>query len=154
MTVISSKNNQSSFTMVEAIMALAVAAMVFEALMVILPQRKKGQTQDLSTDVQAALTQLGRQHYQLNQVQTREIHLRKTSGKPVTLRVVKNYLVLDGAHNGRVFLLRGIDDLRVENFGTYQRLTVLSQGHKKASGILFLPKTKQTIVSRGGTDGQ
>lgn len=135
--------------MVEAIMALVVAAMVFEALVVILPQSKKGTVQDLQTDFQAALTQLGRQGYQLDRVQAHEIRLKKTIGDPVTLKVAKHYLVLDGAHHGRVFLLQGIDGLWVDNLGTYQFLTVSSQGHEKASGTLFLPKTKRPIVEEG-----
>ncbi|MCK8626952.1 prepilin-type N-terminal cleavage/methylation domain-containing protein [Fructobacillus cardui] len=42
MTAVQSKNSRNGFTMVEAILALVVAAMVFEALMVILPQSKRG----------------------------------------------------------------------------------------------------------------
>ncbi|CAK1225091.1 hypothetical protein [Fructobacillus evanidus] len=135
--------------MVEAIMALVVAAMVFEALMIILPQSKKGTVKDLQTDFQAALTQLGRQGYQLDQVQAHEIQLKKAIGDPVTLKVAKHDLVLDGTHHGRVLLLHGIDDLLVDNLGTYQFLTVSSHGHEKASGTLFLPKTKQVVVEEG-----
>ncbi|CAK1229646.1 type II secretion system protein [Fructobacillus tropaeoli] len=149
MTAVQSKSSRNGFTMVEAIMALVVAAMVFEALMVILPQSKKGQTQDVQTDFQAALTQLGRQNYQLDQVQLHEIQLKKTIGDPVTLKIAKHDLVLDGTHHGRVLLLHGIDDLRIDNFGTYQLLTVFSRGHEKASGILFLPNMKQAIVEEG-----
>ncbi|CAK1232625.1 hypothetical protein R82265_HNDDMDAM_00374 [Fructobacillus cardui] len=142
MTAVQSKNSRNSFTMVEAILALLVAAMVFEAIMVILPQSKRGQTQDMQMDFQAALTQLGRQNYQLDQVQVREIQLKKTIGDPVTLKIAKHDLVLAGTHHGRVLLLHGIDDLRIDNFGTYQLLTVFDRGHEKASGTLFLPNTK------------
>ncbi|MCK8626951.1 hypothetical protein [Fructobacillus cardui] len=103
----------------------------------------------MQIDFQAALTQLGRQNYQLDQVQVREIQLKKTIGDPVTLKIAKHDLVLDGAHHGRVLLLHGIDDLRIDNFGTYQLLTVFYRGHEKASGTLFLPNTKQAIVEKG-----
>ncbi|MBS9335652.1 hypothetical protein [Fructobacillus papyrifericola] len=130
-----------AFTFIEVLVSLLVTAALLTAL-VGLEQALKSRPAILQEeDLQAACQQIEAQHYRLLAEGVHELKLEKQGQKGKRrLRLQGDQLVIDGRHNGRMVLLKGLSSLDFVSQESYQEVKVTNQKGDVLRAILLLSK--------------
>lgn len=135
------KLKQKGFTLIESIISLIIAALVFESFISLIPKKFfHHNRQQLALSLQTAINQLSKQPYELGHVDQNSVVLKKAVGEPVTLKVQNQQLILAGKHHGQEVLMPGVHSLDVQDMGSYQELTATFDKGYRYTVPLFIPK--------------
>ncbi|MDF7637373.1 hypothetical protein PT274_03730 [Leuconostocaceae bacterium ESL0958] len=137
------KGRLAAFTMVEALFALGLAALVFEACTLVLPKGQHFLRTSPQVSLSAACTQLARQDYRLVRASTQALYLTR-SGQFFTLKQERQRLVLRGPSHGQIFFMTGVQTLQVQDKGIYQEIKLQTVAGQKQSALLFLLPAVET----------
>ncbi|MBS9335095.1 hypothetical protein LQZ24_05335 [Fructobacillus sp. M1-13] len=139
-----------AFTLVEVVLALIVACLVFFGL-ANLHQAFHASEPNLGPEsLQVACQQLQDQGYRLKRVERKRIVIVKEGDQQDDRRLQqhKNQLVVDGRHNGRMVVLGNIRSFAVIDHGSYQELRARSRHGLELKGLLFLPRITEEADGR------
>ncbi|CAH1850126.1 hypothetical protein R078138_00073 [Convivina praedatoris] len=84
------RNQSPAFTMIEALIALAVTVLVLMSLQMVGQQLQHSSQRNPQINLQVALNQLNLQHYQLERVNKGEILVKNSTGESASLKVMKH----------------------------------------------------------------
>lgn len=138
------KNKQQAFTLLEALLALAVLGLVFGTIQIILPCFRKNEQLPLDVSLRAMTYQISAQKYELIAVSAHELQLKSHDGKKMTLGIVRHRLQLSGEGAGQIILISEVKDFNVQDCKAYLQLALLGQNSQRATETLYLPRTTKT----------
>lgn len=136
--------SRPAFTLLESLLALMVMGMVFMGLSYLIKSRVFAQPTVSNEKLIVVCQQLQRQGYVLEKAEDRQLTLTKEGEEEVKkVRVVKNQLILQGDRRGRMVLLDRVKEVRIQNFGLYQKVKVKGDKQAEAEATLFLNRKKE-----------
>ncbi|MBS9338756.1 type II secretion system protein [Fructobacillus sp. M2-14] len=147
------KEKRQAFTLIESLLALLIAAIVFQGLVFLTQWSRRmletRQREDETLALQVSLNQLANQGYLVESVSKKQIELLSRDGSgPKTLHLKKGQLVLDGDRNGRMVLLGGVKDFCVTKHKTYQSVCLKTTHNNRIEGELLLGERKEQLTDK------
>ncbi|CAH1856469.1 competence protein ComGF [Leuconostocaceae bacterium R-53105] len=128
-----------AFTMIEALIALAVTVLVLMSLQMVAQQLQHSSQKNPQINLQVALNQLNLQHYQIERVNQGEILVKNSTGESASLKVMKHRLVVVSPQAGQVILMHDVDAVTCLAQSGYQILRLKLNNGRIIEGSLFLP---------------